>query len=150
VARVYLKGLPRLKAKLVRLKEQTMPEIRGAMEHGAEKIAEMMRSLVPVDDGDLRASIGWTWGEAPKGSFSVSSNVGSNKITIFAGNEKAFYARWVEFGTAPHAQGGQHAGTEHPGNRAQPFFFPSYRANKRGVKALLRKAIREAVRKAVR
>lgn len=151
MARVYLKGLPQLKAKLIRLKQETAKQVRPAMERAAQDLVEMMKRQVAVDKGDLRDSIGWTWGEAPKGSVAISgASLGSMKITIFAGDEKAFYARWVEFGTAPHAQGGSHPGTKHPGNPAQPFFFTSYRASRKAMKATIRKAIRKAVRSVAR
>jgi HK97 gp10 family phage protein len=147
MARASWKGLPQLKAKLIRLKEQTAERIRPAMEKAAQDVVDMMKRQVPVEHGDLRDSIGWTWGSAPKGSIKVASASG---ITIFAGNDKAFYARFIEFGTAPHIQGGQFAGTEHPGTPAQPFFFPSWRASKKAILAALRKAIGEAVRSLVR
>jgi HK97 gp10 family phage protein len=150
VARAYLKGLPELKRKLIRLKEETAPAVRPAMEAAAAEIVRSMKSLVPTDSGDLQNSIGWTWGDAPRGSFSVSAKIGSNKITIFAGDDKAFYARWVEFGTAPHINGGRVPGSQNPGTSAQPFFFPAYRANRKQVKTMIGKAIRDAVRKAVR
>lgn len=159
MARVYLKNLPRLKRKLIRLKEETMPAVRPAMEQAASLITSTMRSLVPVEDGDLRASIGWTWGEAPKGSISFSHAIAGNKITIFAGNADAFYARFVEFGTAPHnvAKGGGTKkfaksgaqGVEHPGAIARPFFFPAYRMHKKEVKAMIARQIRIAVKKAI-
>lgn len=150
MARVYLKGLPQLKAKLKRLKEDTADDIRPVMAAAADMIVTDMRSYAPVDQGDLRESIGWTWGDAPRGSFSTSAQIGSNRITIFAGNEKAFYARWVEFGTGPRENAGLFAGTTHPGTAPQPFFFPAYRANRKKVKKMMRDAIRAAVRKAVK
>lgn len=157
MARVYLKGLPQLKNKLIRLRKETIDKVRAAMEAAASEITDMMRRLVPVDYGDLRDSIGWTWGDAPKGSISMSHTIAGHTITIFAGNQTAFYARWVEFGTRPHnvAKGGGNksfSGTPipHPGSAARPFFFPSYRANKKQVKAMIRKAITSAVREAVK
>lgn len=155
MARVYLKGLPQLKAKLIRLKQETMPAVRPAMEAAATEITDMMKRLVPVGHGDLQRSIGWSWGEAPGGSISVSHEIAGNRITIFAGNEVAFYARWVEFGTAPHsvAKGArrkagklQDAGPHHPGATAQPFFYPAYRALRKHAKLTIAKAIRQAVK----
>jgi HK97 gp10 family phage protein len=139
--------LPELKRKLERLKETTAPQVALAMEGAADVIVSSMRRLVPVDQGDLKDSIGWTWGEAPKGSIKVAqSKSGRLILTIYAGDEKAFYARWIEFGTAPHAQGGSHPGTQHPGTPPQPFFYPSYRANKKRVKKEISAAIRNAVK----
>lgn len=146
-----VQGIPSLQRKLTRLRENTAPKVMQAMEIAADRVVSMAKNLVPVNTGDLRDSIGWTWADAPKGSIKIASvQTGAMRLTIFAGNEKAFYARWIEFGTAPHAQGGKFAGTEHPGTTPQPFFFPSYRANKKEVVVGIRKAIRDAVREAVK
>lgn len=151
MARAYWKGLPQLKAKLVKLKEQTANVVAPAMAAAGDKVIEMMKRLAPVDEGELRDSIAWTFGEAPKGAIKVATfKQGILTLTIYAGSEDVFWARFVEFGTAPHVQGGKFAGTEHPGNPAQPFFYPSYRALKKEIKSMIRKAIQDAVRKAVR
>lgn len=151
MAKRYLQGLPQLKRKLEKLRTNTAPKVQAAMAIAADKVVAMAKSLVPVDTGALRDSIGWTWGDAPKGSLKVASaKTGTMRLTIFAGSKEAPHARWIEFGTAPHPQGGQYAGTEHPGTQPQPYFFPSWRANKKEIQSLLRKAIREAVREAVR
>lgn len=149
MARVYLKGLPQLKAKLIRLKEQTAPAVQQAMAQAAQLIVDMMKRLVPVDHGDLRDSIGWTFGDKPKYAQAVTSvRFGATKVTIFAGNSKVRYAHLVEFGTRPHVNAGEFAGSQHPGTTAQPFFFVSYRALKKQAQTIIRKAIREAVQKA--
>jgi HK97 gp10 family phage protein len=157
MARARFKNLTRLKAKLLNLREATADKVKPAMEGAAQAITDTMRRFAPVDEGALRDSIGWTWGDAPKGSISMSHKIGTLSITIFAGNEEAFYARWIEFGTAPHntAKGGgnksfQGEGRQHPGAPARPFFFPAYRAHKKKVKADIRKAITAAVKEAVR
>jgi HK97 gp10 family phage protein len=151
MARVYLKGLPQLKAKLRRLQTDTADDIKPTLGQAAQKIVDLMKRLVPVDDGDLRDSIDWTFGDAPQGAIRIAAaRAGALTVTIFAGNEKAYYARFVEFGTAPHTQAGQFAGTQHPGTAAQPFFFPSFRAMRKEVRRMLAKAVREAVRKAVK
>lgn len=129
-------GLARLQRKLDRLPKTAKATIRAAMESSAEQIVSMMKSLVPVDDGELRNSIGWTWGRAPKGAGIVSavkaSLGGDMTITIYAGNADAYYARWVEFGTQKMA--------------AQPFFFVSWRANRKSVKRAIRVATNVAAK----
>jgi HK97 gp10 family phage protein len=112
-------------------------DIRKTLEEMAEEVVGMMKRLVPVGEtGKLRASIGWRWGRtAPKGSVSIAT-VGSERdpdlaITIFA---SAFYARFVEFGTVKMT--------------AQPFFYVSWRANKKKVKSRIQTAMRRAARKA--
>ena len=146
-----IEGLDRLKRKLAKLPAVAKQMIRQAMEAKANEIVAMMKNLVPVDDGTLRDSIGWTWGKAPKGSLTLASvqATGDNDmtLTIYAGNKEAFYASWVEFGTARHENGGLFAGSIHPGTTAQPFFFVSWRANKRRTVRAVRKASRDAAKK---
>ena len=130
-------GVDSLKSKLAKMPALVEMRAKAAMEKGADEIVAMMKRLVPVDDGDLRDSIGWTWGEAPKGSVKIagSRKRGPNDLflTIYAGNEKAYYARWVEFGTVKMAR--------------KAFFFPSYRAletrTRRRVLMASRKALKE-------
>lgn len=144
-------NLDRLNRKLAKLPAVAKQMIRQAMEAKANEIVAMMKNLVPVDDGTLRDSIGWTWGRAPKGSLVLASvqSAGDDSmtLTIYAGDKDAFYARWVEFGTARHENGGLFAGSNHPGTTAQPFFFVSWRVNKRRTVRAIRKASRDSAKK---
>jgi len=131
-------GLPKLKKKLEALVAVGRDEIRRAMETSADEIVALAKNLVPVDKGDLKDSIGWTWGKAPKGAMTLgkvqSDGVDSEfTITIYAGNSEAYYARWVEFGT-------QKMG-------AQPYFYPSYRALRRRSKSRVTRAVTKAIKK---
>ncbi|MBB3944700.1 HK97 gp10 family phage protein [Rhizobium skierniewicense] len=146
-----IQNLDRLKRKLAKLPQVAKQMIRQQMENTAEEIVTMMKNLVAVDDGRLRDSIGWTWGKAPKGSITLASvkSTGADglTLTIYAGNSEAYYARWVEFGTARHENGGLFAGSIHPGTTAQPFFYVSWRANKRRAVRAVSKATRDAAKK---
>lgn len=131
-----VKDLKSLDRKLTRtIPERVRRRTRAAMEKGAEEIVAMARALVPEDSGDLKASIGWTWGAAPRGAMTIAESSpadGGERITIYAGNDQAFYARFVEFGTQtmpPH-----------------PFFFPSYRTLKRRVKSRITREMKKAIR----
>ncbi|MBY3255578.1 HK97 gp10 family phage protein [Rhizobium laguerreae] len=144
-----VKGLKELQRKLSRLPAVAKARIRAAMEEGADEIVSMMRSLVPTDSGDLRDSIARTYGRAPKGAMSlgkVQSVGGDLTITIYAGNATAFYSRWVEFGTAAHTAGGKFAGATIPAIAASPFFFVSFRANRKKVKSRITRAINKAAK----
>jgi len=135
-------GLAKLQAKLNRMPAVATVQIKAAMEQGADEIVAMMKSLVPVRTGALRDSIGWTWGaEAPAGSLIVAvakSKLGKDlTITIYAGSRDksrgaadAYWARWVEFGTVKTPK--------------QPYFYVSYRANKKKVVRRIRTATRKA------
>lgn len=123
-------------------------EIKRALAHSADEIVAFMKRLAPVlknpDDrrraGALRDSIAWTWGKAPEGSFVIgevrSSDIaGDLTITIYAGgpDDEAFYARFIEFGTQSM--------------KAQPFFYPAYRAMRKRAKSRITRAINKAAKK---
>jgi HK97 gp10 family phage protein len=145
-------GLDKLIAKLKALPPHFEKAAQKALAEGAEEIVATMRNFCPVDQGDLRASIGWTFGDAPKGSIRIaggSVRIGRNRkinLTIFAGNAAAYYVRFVEFGTAPHAQGGKFKGTESPGTVAHPFFFPAWRLKKKKVKSYVSREMNKAAK----
>jgi HK97 gp10 family phage protein len=134
-------GVSKLKRQMRAFPALAREQISKAMEQSAQEIVDLAKSLAPVDDGDLRASIGWSWHGAPEGSMTLGAvktggkGAGNLSIVIFAGNDQAFYARWVEFGTSA-------------GNRAQPFFYPAYRAMRKRARGRMTRAIRAAARRA--
>ena len=167
---------PRIVAKLKQIPAVAVDAARLAMEEGAQEIVDAMKAAVHVKSGDLRDSIGWTWGDIPAGAFMIDEiRSGKNKgdqyatmrIKIYAGSKDAFYARFVEFGTAPHslernasvarALSGsarnnrrQQSSKQHPGTPAQPFFFPSWKAKKADFHKKIRDRVRAAIREAWR
>lgn len=146
-------GLAKLQRKLKKLPIAAKQEIREAMEKGADQIVAMMKGLAPVlatpdqrrRAGALRDSIGWTWGQAPRGSMVIAALRGAGvggdlTITIYAGTrdksrgeDDAYYVRWVEFGTSKMS--------------AQPFFYVSWRANRRSTKSRISRAVNKAAKK---
>lgn len=100
-------------------------EVRVAMAINRTELVEGMRGAAPVDDGDLRDSIR---------SKDISDATGI-RAQVSAGDNKAFYARMVEFGT--------------PKQTAQPFFYPIYRAFKKRMKARISRAAGKGARRAV-
>lgn len=139
-----LLGLAKLQRKLERMPAIAKDNIRAEMEKAANEIVAMMKSLAPVlkepdprrRAGALRDSIGWTWGKAPKYSSvvaAVKSSIGGDlTLTIYAGNSEVRYAHLLEFGTYKMS--------------AQPFFYVSWRANRRSARRRVRKAVRDAAR----
>ncbi|WP_454914986.1 HK97-gp10 family putative phage morphogenesis protein [Xanthobacter sediminis] len=164
-------GLDRLRRKLKKLPTIVENEIMAAMEAAAQEVVDLAKSLVPVDEGDLRDSIGWTWGDPPRGSITLArgkrvrrkNKVGPERpvrITIYAGDDDAFYARWVEFGTRATAARASRrsrkwrtivvmtkARKAHAATPAQPFFFPAWRAMRKRVKGRVSRAITKAAKK---
>jgi HK97 gp10 family phage protein len=100
--------------------------MRSALRAGAKVIADEAKQNVPVDDGDLKRSI------------RVSTNTKKGKVTASAkaGDKRAWYWRFVEFGTAAHTIKGKNGNplffngaavmsVNHPGARAKPFMRPA-------------------------
>ena len=134
---------PRLRARLAKIPDIAREAAAAAMEEGAQEIVDAMKAAAPVQSGDLRDSIGWTWGEVPAGSFMIDEiRSGRNRgeqyatlrIKIYAGNRDAFYARFQEFGTRSQP--------------AQPFFYVTWSKERakfrRKIRAAIRKRIKEA------
>jgi HK97 gp10 family phage protein len=134
-------GKMALNRKLGLLSDAFKAAATEALSKSADDIVASMKRLVPVDQGDLRDSIAWTFGEAPKGATTFFNSrpirsANNLRITIYAGNDKAFYARWVEFGTLPHVNGGSRSGSQNPGTNARPFFYPLTRTLNKEAKRI--------------
>jgi len=129
-------GVREMKAKLAKMPAVVESKVRDAMERGADEIVAMMKRLVPFKDGDLRDSIGWSWDNNPAGTKIIgtarSRVAGSLRLVIYAGDDRAFYARMQEFGTQKM--------------QANPFFFVSYRALRDRTKRRVTTASRAALK----
>lgn len=137
----------RFRRKIRILPELARADVTVAMRVGADEVRALQKRLVPKDEHELEKSINWGFGDAPKGRAVLSSGSGlaksgDVKISLWAGGFKAFYARWVEFGT--------HGSEGHPATRAQPFFFPAWRALRRRVKSRVTRAGTKAIKKAAK
>lgn len=159
---------PRIAAKLKQIPDVAVEAARQAMEDGADEIVADMRANAPRGaTGKLQASIGWTWGELPPGTFMIDeirsgNNAGDQYATMrlkfYAGGREAFYARFIEFGTSPHSlelnasvkRGKRQGSKMHPGIPAQPFFFAAWKKNKAAYRRNIRNRVRAAIREAWR
>lgn len=133
-----VKGLRRFKKRLTRdVPEAVREAAKKALAQGAAELVAEMKRRAPVESGDLRESIGWTWGDAPKGAMVIGevrnpASKGDLRITIYAGGGDVYYHWFQEFGTKNMP--------------ANPFFFPTYRGQKRRVKGRVTRAINKAIR----
>lgn len=115
-----VEGLEHLKKRLARLPQGIRARVRAALDKSADELVGIQQRLVPVDQGDLRDSL-----QKREGRHDLS-------VDVVAGNKKAFYAPFVEFGTAKAP--------------AEPFFFPPYRAMRKRIKSRTSRAVRAAVK----
>lgn len=123
-----VKGLDSLNRKLAKLPQVSKDRIREALAQSAREITNLMENLAPEDSGLLKGSIGWTWGAPPRGAVTLGTvERGDLTLTIYAGDEDAYYIRFLEFGTLKMA--------------AQPFFYPAFRALRRRAKTRIARQV---------
>lgn len=144
-------GADRFERRLKRIPASVRTKLDAANRQSAEELAAMQKRLAPRNTGKLADSIAVTppGGTPPpygQGSGSARRRVPETTYVVTVGNEDVRYAHLVEFGTRSHPQEGRFAGTEHPGVAPQPFFYPPWRALKKGMKRRARKAMRDGVR----
>lgn len=141
-------GRDRMRKVLKALPEAIRKRLREAILSESEAMAGMMRSIVPVDRGDLKKSIKVTPGDEAPALYARVRSRRAEKDPYLAAIVHAddFKARFVEFGTAPHVNQGQFTGTMNPGTPAQPFFFPSFRAHRKKAQSRINKAARQGIK----
>jgi HK97 gp10 family phage protein len=142
-------GLSKLQKRLAAIPAEVRLAVQPALIAAANQIAADAKRMVPVEHGDLQDSIEVTPGGSSTPSHSQPggvTNVPENAVAVTAGNSKVRYGHLVEWGTAPHVNGGEFAGTQNPGTPARPFFFPAYRLNRKRAVARVRRAIGRAVK----
>jgi HK97 gp10 family phage protein len=144
-----MQGRAKALAKLRRIPVVVRADLKAAIRAEAERVSEMQRRLVPEDSGDLKRSIKVAFGNVALASSAALASGGGQgdpdlTATLLAGDARAFYARFVEFGTAAHEQGGRFKGAQHPGTTPRPFFFGPFRANRSRIKRKIGQAVRLA------
>lgn len=129
----------RLMARISRIDPAVGRAVKGAVGRAAEAHADTARLRAPEDTGDLKRSIGWAFGSARGGVIPLGGKrLNKSDITAvaYAGDKRAYYARFQEFGTSR--------------NRAQPYFFPAARVIAPGFRADLKRAGKSAIKAAIR
>ena len=129
-------GLARLQKRLAAIPENVREAVQPALNKQAEAMATTMRTLVPVDSGDLKDSITVTQAGQSTPPYSQpggSMVVPENAAAVTVGNKDVRYGHLVEYGTmkAP----------------AHEFFWPSVRLNNKKAKRAIKSAIGRAVKK---
>ena len=134
-------GLKELDKALVRLEAKVSKKItRQGIAEAAKLFRREMRARAPKKTGDLRRNI----------RFKLRSNYGRGFTGKVGVSSKAFYARFIEYGTSPHRIPNEFVGRgrnkrknnvsfngrvytviNHPGTTARPFLRPAYEATKR-------------------
>ena len=143
-----IEGRVQLRKVLKILPQAYRKEIKEAVRSGAESMAQTMRNLAPVHIGHLRDSIKVTPGDEDVRLYNrwKSQKVEKDPELAAIIHTEEFYAPFVEFGTSPHTNAGEFKGTENPGIKAEPYWFPGYRARRKDVQAKINRAARKAIK----
>lgn len=162
-----IEGKERLKAKIAAMPVKTRETIRKTLGTSARDMVDVAKKFVPRKSGALANSIGYTFGGYTAANANVRgvSSGGADHdlaVTIHAGDEVAWYASLVEFGSAAHVIKPKDEGgklningrlvdqAQHPGASAHPYFYPAYRLTKKQVKSRVRAAVSRAAKEAAR
>jgi HK97 gp10 family phage protein len=175
-----VKGLDRLLRQLEALPNSVRATLDDELARGAADLAQAIENAAPISAdgshgrlrGALKRSVGWVRGLAKavrtNGAFRLASkdlnasgralNAAGLLFSVFAGNDEAFYARFVEHGTsaAPAGRSKDAKGKArnnkqaHHATRAQPFFFPTIRAMKKPLRSRVVRASNKAAKEVAR
>lgn len=126
---VTLRGVPEVVKAFADRGIDLQAALKAGLRAGAELVAADAASRAPRRVGKLAESL------------VIQETADQQELQVFVGpSADAFYAKFVEFGTAPHAVGkgsdltrasgrpGKQTGGLHPGARAKPFLFPALEA----------------------
>ena len=157
--RSRISGAARLRRKLRRVEPAILRGIQDPLRDGLNSVGRDARSLAPVRDGDLRASIDVSLsrdklagvvGPGAKAAEIVRRRTGSafkgSEVRMRKINKKLlmqFYkGYWLEFGTkgAPKRNV--------PPLTPRPFMRPAWDMNERRIKAAIRQGVNNALRQA--
>lgn len=145
-------GREKVLRKLAAIPPGVRSAAKQALAQSADEITDAIRSAAPTGaTGNLKASVKQTWGAGKVRYSSLSGNADEAgdpdlSVRISAGDAKTRYAHLVEFGTAPHVNGGMFPGTNHPGTQPKPFFYPTYRRMRRRARARIVRAVNKAIK----
>jgi len=142
-----VRGVKRLQKRLERLGSESKQNIAKASLKAANRIVDDMKRAAPIDDGDLRDSIRAQPGKrrARDGTL-MNADFNQTSVAVTAGDKTAFYAPFVEFGTAAYVAGGRFKGAQVPARPAQPFFYPVWRGAQKKALGTVRRALNKALR----
>nr|WP_301538897.1 HK97-gp10 family putative phage morphogenesis protein [Pseudogemmobacter hezensis] len=171
-------GFKELEQALAQIEKQSTQKAvaRRALKKGGEPLAAKMRQKAPRDDGQLQDNIAVSTrikNEVGNAAYArvMRDSGGIDKETALSAMRdarraakgtvppvfmyvgptvKAPHAHLVEFGTAPHINGGKFAGTKHPGTAPQPFARPAWDEDKEAVLKRIGEELGKEITKAAR
>jgi len=172
---VRITGLKELEKALQELEKSATRKtvVRNALKKGAAPIASAMgANATRTPDQELSRGIvigTKIKGEAGAAAYSQAMKQGFDKasavkamrdarraakgslppVILYVGPSERFSrSHWWEFGIAPHVNGGQFAGTKHPGVKPTPFIRPAWDSQRDTALQIIKTELAEQIRKA--
>ncbi len=158
-----IKGFAELEKALSEFPKKLLKNaMRRALRAGVKVIATEAKLRCPVGPPSHVASVKYG---AKEGELRRSIKIGTNTVKgsmvygyVRAGSFKAYYARWVEFGTAAHRISAKNGGAlsfggavfqsvAHPGAAPHPFMRPALDAKRGEALEAVRASLADAVQK---
>lgn len=130
-------GLGSFQRRMKAIPEAVRTSVVPGLVKAGEIVADTIRALAPVDEGDLKASVAVTGpGQAtpPYSQPGGEAVVAANATAVTVGNSAVRYPHLIEYGTTKSA--------------AKPFFWPGFYLSKKRAGAAVKRAIGKAVREA--
>ncbi|OJY34644.1 MAG: hypothetical protein BGP11_08490 [Rhodobacterales bacterium 65-51] len=173
---IRVEGLKELEAALTQLEKAATRRTvaRNALKKAGAPVAAAMSAKAPEDTGRLKHNIAVSTkikGEVGKAAYAKAMrDTAGNKamavkamrdarraakgtmppVIMFVGpTVRAPHAHLVEFGTAPHINGGKFAGSQHPGTAPQPFVRPAWDATQGRALVIITDQLRVQIDRAV-
>lgn len=131
------KQTDRLSRRLEAIPKAVKQAVEPALITAGRDLSVTMRTLTPVDTGDLQKSIHVTTPGQTTPPYSQpggSTTARENQVLVTAGNSSVRYAHLVEHGTVDAP--------------AQPFFWPAFRLKRKTLANRIKRAIRKALKEA--
>jgi HK97 gp10 family phage protein len=135
--------------KLGALAPAVFDAVKDANRQTADEMVDLAQGFAPVRTGALRDSIVATGPGGTPPAYSQGGGAGvvpEGSYAVSAGNKKVRYAHLVEYGTKPHTNEGEFKGTQNPGAKRQPFFWPAYRLVRKQMRSRAVRSINKAVK----
>ena len=128
-----VQGIEQLRRRLVdEIPKKVRANVEAALLESASRIVAGAQLRVPVDEGQVQASIRHHGvKEGKRGGLYVAITAGDKTTETDEAGRVYQVARLLEFGTVKMA--------------AQPYMLPAYRANRAAARRSLRGAIRKAI-----
>ena len=129
-------GLASFQRRMKAIPQAVREGVKPSLIAAADMVADAMRALAPVDEGDLRTSIAVTGpleSTPPYSQPGGAAMVPENMAAVTVGNSNVRYPHLQEYGT-------KHAA-------AQPFFWPGFRLTRKKAAGRIKTGLSRVIRK---